>query len=345
MKRIRLLLAALPLALLVACGETPDQTQKARGLLSGVNLILGLTVIVLVVAVVFIVGAIGFDRMVTTRRRLAMSPSAPVEEEESDEVVAGITVGRARVPRWLYACYVLIPVFAFTYVFSNVSIQPVKSKPSGTAKPKGPETDVAIEMAGIKFNLAEMTVAAGKEITVKATNKDSGVPHTFTIWKSEADATANKTKVADTGQFGSGTKTVTFTAPAAGTTWFFNCTIHPAMKGDIKAAEPSAGGGGEESGPSTKASLVAATIKWDKSKLNLKANSDVTVDVDNKDAGVPHTFTVWKSEADATAGKNKVADTGQFSGKKTLSFKTGPPGEWYFNCTIHPAMKGTITVT
>jgi plastocyanin len=343
MKRIRLLLAALPLALLVACGETPERTQKARGLLSGVNLIAGLTVIVLVVAVAFIVGAIALDRFVTTKNRLAVASGAPPVEEEEDEIVAGITVGRARVPRWLYACYVLIPLFAISYVFSNVSIRP-ETPPEKTKGPEtGPKTDVDIVAAGIKFNLTEMTVAAGKQITVNAENNDSGVPHTFTVWKSEADATANKDKVADTGQFGSGTKKVTFTAPAAGTTWFFNCTIHPAMKGDIKAAEGAAGG--ESSGSSTSATLVAAAVKFDKSKLNFKANSDIKVEIDNKDAGVPHTFTVWKTEADATANKNKVADTGSFSGKKTLSFKTGPPGEWFFNCTIHPAMKGTITIT
>ncbi|MFN2616902.1 MAG: hypothetical protein ABR581_07225, partial [Thermoleophilaceae bacterium] len=106
MKRIRLLVAAMPLALLAGCGQTPDQTQKARGVLSGVNLIAGMTVIVLVVAVAFIVGAVAFDRLVRTRRQLATAPPAPpAEEEEQDEVVAGITVGRARVPRWLYACY------------------------------------------------------------------------------------------------------------------------------------------------------------------------------------------------------------------------------------------------
>src|SRR3989442_239260 len=98
MKRIRLLLAALPLALLVACGQTPDSTQKAGGVLSGVIFFLGFTIVVLVVAVAFIVGAVAFDRFFRTRRQLATAPPV-VPEEEEDEVVSGITVGRAGVPK------------------------------------------------------------------------------------------------------------------------------------------------------------------------------------------------------------------------------------------------------
>jgi len=232
MKRIRLVLAALPLALLMACGETPDQTHKARGLLTGVNLIAGLTVIVLVAAIGFMLLAVASDRFVRTRRALATAPPAAPEEEE-DEVVAGITVGRAGVPRWLYACYVLIPVFAISYVFSNVSVAPKRATPKPSGTPVGPETKVDIEMASIKFSLKEMTVAAGQKITVNATNKDAGVPHTFTVWKSEADATAQNAsgKIADTGQF-QGKKTLTFKTGPPGK-WYFDCTVHPSMKGTI----------------------------------------------------------------------------------------------------------------
>src|SRR5437879_4909661 len=94
MKRFRWVFAAALLAFLTACGQTPDTTQKARGVLGGVNLVLGMTVILVVLTVVVLVGAVTFDRFVTSRKRLAAAGDQPVvEEEEKDEVVAGITVG------------------------------------------------------------------------------------------------------------------------------------------------------------------------------------------------------------------------------------------------------------
>lgn len=350
MRRFRLVFAAAVLSVVTACGQTPDTTQKARGVLKGVNLVLGMTILLVVLTVVVLVGAVAFDRFVTSRKRLAAADTAPVvEEEPQDEVVAGIAVGRAGVPRWLYAFYVLIPLFAITYVFSNVSIASHPAKPhKKVTAPAGPLTKATVVAAGIKFDVKELTLKANSPITIDLNNKDTGVPHTFTVWKSQADATANNAsaKIADTGPF-NGTKTLNFNTQAPAT-WFFNCTIHPtSMFGTIKVAEGGATTGAAAAGPVTEAKVVAKGIKFDVKSLDLKANSPITIDLDNQDTGVPHTFTVWKSEADATANNsaNKVADSGQFSTKAKLNFKTGPPGKWYFNCTIHPtSMFGTITV-
>jgi plastocyanin len=235
MRRFRWIYAAALLLFVNACGQTPDKTQKARGVLNGVNLILGLTVVVVVLTVVILVGVVAFDRMVTSRKRLEQGPALEPALEE-DEVVAGITVGRASVPKWLYAAYVVIPLFAIAYVFANVPIQSqAKTTPKATTTPTGPRTEVTVVAAGIKFDVKELVLAAGKPITVTLDNKDTGVPHTFTVWKSEKDATANNAsaKIADTGQFAA-TKTLKFNAPPPGT-YYFNCTIHPtSMFGDIK---------------------------------------------------------------------------------------------------------------
>jgi plastocyanin len=351
MKRFRLIFAAALLALLTACGQTPDTTQKARGVLNGVNFFLGLTVAILVLAVVIVVGAVAADRFVRSRKRLAAAPAEPVVEDEADEVVAGITVGRASVPKWLYAAYVVIPLFAIGYVFNSVSLVPKKvSKPEASAAPAGPATEATVVASGIKFDVKDLLLKANSPIKITVDNKDTGVPHTFTVWKSQADAQNNSAagKVEDTGPF-QNTKVVNFTTAGPGT-WYFNCTIHPtSMFGTITIsnAAASSGGGGASSGPTTNPKVVAKGIKFDVKTLSLKANSAITVDLNNMDTGVPHTFTVWKSKADADNGTtaNQVADTGPFSGTKKLTFKTGPPGTWYFNCTIHPtSMFGTITV-
>jgi hypothetical protein len=227
-----------PAALLVvsACGGTPEETEKARGVLGGVPLVLAMSVLFIVGALLIVGGAVALDRMVRSRRRLD-DAQPESEEEEKDEVVAGITVGRAPVPRWLYAAYVLIPIFAFAYVFSNVAVKPASAEKTPAPAPSGPCTKCEIIAQGIKFDKDKLEVAGGKPVSVAFDNKDSGIPHTFTVWKTEADATGGGKPVADTGAFaGVATKNVTFTAPPAGTTWYFDCTVHPAMKGDLVAA-------------------------------------------------------------------------------------------------------------
>ena len=206
-------------------------------MLSGINVVLAMSVLVIVLAVGLIVAAFALDRVVRTRRALAEGPPADVEEEEeeADEVVAGITVGRAPVPRWLYGAYVLIPVFAFAYVFSNVA--PAESpgpSPTPTA-PAGPVTETTISANQIKFSTDLLTLAADTEVTVTFDNEDAAI-HDFTVWETEADAMGGGESVATTGTVASdASNDASFETPAAGETWYFNCTIHAAsMFGDIE---------------------------------------------------------------------------------------------------------------
>src|SRR5581483_4576509 len=111
----------------------------------------------------------------------------------------------------------------------------------------------------------------------------------------------------------------------------------------------SSGGGG--GAPSTSEDIAASGIKFDKTSLHLKANSSVTVNFANNDAGVPHNFTVWPSQAVAQAGDTskaiKPGNTITGVAKTSETFKTGPPGKnLFFECTIHPtSMSGTIVVS
>src|SRR5438105_13055824 len=91
----------------VACGQNPQQSEHARGLISGTNVVLAMTVILIVVSVVFVVGALALDRMLKARRALAEAPATLPTEDDEPEVVAGIAVGRAPVPRWSYVASVL----------------------------------------------------------------------------------------------------------------------------------------------------------------------------------------------------------------------------------------------
>jgi plastocyanin len=229
--------AVAGLFVLAACGQTPETTEEARGVLAGVNIVLALSVLFIVIALGIVAAAVAIDRVVRSRGSLEEGPPVDVPEEEEDEVVAGIGVGRASVPRWLYAAYVLIPLFAMVYVVSNVAVAPAAPKESAApAAPSGPCTDCKITAQSIKFSTDKLTVAAAKPVTVAFDNTDS-VPHTFTVYEDEAAATSGGKKLGDTGILNSKAKgTAKFTGPAKGKSLFFNCTVHPSMKGSVEGA-------------------------------------------------------------------------------------------------------------
>lgn len=215
--------------LAIACGQNPESTEKARGILTGANLVVALSIVFIVVAGGLLVAAVGLDKFVRSRQALESAP-AEVEEEPEEEVVAGIAVGRAGVPRWLYGFYVLIPVFAFLYVVNNVALRPAaEESPDGTPEPTGPVTETTITASGIKFDKPTLTFPAATEVTVTFENADTGVPHDFTVWESEAAATSNDAgaKIAATNQIAGGNADdVSFAIPEPGE-YYFNCTIHP----------------------------------------------------------------------------------------------------------------------
>lgn len=224
-----------------ACGQNPESTERARGILTGPNLVLALSILFIVIAGGFLVGAVGLDRFVRSRNQLAVAPpEAEEEEEEQEEVVAGIGVGRAGVPRWLYAFYVLIPVFAFLSVVNNVALRPAAEEaPDATAPAEGPCAECTIVAAAIAFDRDSLQFPAGEEITVTLDNQDANVPHDWTLWESEAAATAGDQGaiIAQTNQISSGEDEVTFAAPDPGE-YFFNCTVHPpSMNGTAEVVE------------------------------------------------------------------------------------------------------------
>jgi plastocyanin len=216
---------------MAACGQNPQATEHARGLISGKNVVGAMTVILIVVAGAMVVGAIALDRMMKARRALAEAPAAVPEEEPDIELVAGIAVGRAPVPRWLYGFYVVIPVFALLYVLNAVALAPkAATTPKASAAPTGPLTKVTVTASGIKFDATSLTLKANSPITVTFINNDTGVPHNFTVWPSQIIAqTGDTTKAVKVGNTITGVATTTesFKTGPPGKNLFFECTIHP----------------------------------------------------------------------------------------------------------------------
>jgi plastocyanin len=107
-------------------------------------------------------------------------------------------------------------------------------------------------------------------------------------------------------------------------------TAAPATTAEA-ASTTAAGGGGED-----ELQLVASDFKWDKPDLEMKAGSQVKVEVDNQ-GQAEHNFTFTE------AGANQDVEAGEDA---TATF-TGPAaGSYQFTCKYHPSqMKGTVTVT
>jgi cytochrome c oxidase subunit II len=95
-------------------------------------------------------------------------------------------------------------------------------------------------------------------------------------------------------------------------------------------------------GPPT-VQLVAQNTAWNTGCIAVPSNAPLTVVVDNKDAGIDHTFAVFDSP------KRKVKDfqSQPITGPSTATLRLTPlrPGRYYFECTIHgPSMSGTLIV-
>jgi hypothetical protein len=87
-------------------------------------------------------------------------------------------------------------------------------------------TTIALSAQNIKFNRTTITVPAGAMVTVKFDNKDSGIPHTFSVYNTSA---ATQTIFKGQATTGPSNTTYTFKAPSKPGTYFFRCDIHPTV--------------------------------------------------------------------------------------------------------------------
>lgn len=130
----------------------------------------------------------------------------------------------------------------------------------------------------------------------------------------------------------------------------------PAAAAALMVVLAACGGGGSESGghdhgaakatcspsgPSLK--IVAKSVKFDKTCLAGPANQELSLTLDNRDAGVPHNLAVFRD-----AGMSERLFTGEtFSGEKQQDYKIPPlpAGDYHFHCDVHPnTMEGIFKV-
>jgi len=88
--------------------------------------------------------------------------------------------------------------------------------------------------------------------------------------------------------------------------------------------------------------VVAKNTLWDKTELSA-APGEVTIDVDNQDAGIVHNIHVYAG-SDASGEDLGMTDLEAGPSEQTFAF-TADAGEYFYVCDAHPAtMAGTLTV-
>jgi plastocyanin len=96
--------------------------------------------------------------------------------------------------------------------------------PTPTDSPTGGEGEpIEVEAEDIAFQVSEITVVAGSQVTIEFNNRDD-VPHNFAVYESEAAA-----EEIFSGEIlpGPAETTYTFQTPADPGDYFFRCDVHP----------------------------------------------------------------------------------------------------------------------
>ncbi len=111
------------------------------------------------------------------------------------------------------------------------------------------------------------------------------------------------------------------------------------------AATAPAGGAQGGGAPATSLQVRAVrTLRFDRQQLVVAANQPVTITFINEDTGQVHDIAIWRSRQDAQGGGQPLASTEFCTApcQETLNV-TLAPGNYYFNCTVHPQqMTGTL---
>lgn len=115
----------------------------------------------------------------------------------------------------------------------------------------------------------------------------------------------------------------------------------------VKQEDVSAAQGGGEGGPGggpAIVTLVAQNLKFDRDSITATAGLEVTLTLDNRDAGVLHNVAVYTNRG----ATQKIAAGELLTGpaKETINFTApGSAGTYFFRCDVHPdTMSGAFVV-
>ena len=213
----------------------------------------------------------------------------------------------------------------------------------------------AIAAKGTAFNTKELHFPADTKVSLRFTNDDVSVQHNVAIFTDESQGT-----LLFRGGVITGPASIPYAVPPLKPGhYYFHCDVHPQqMNGTLDVGGPVGGSSPPPSGgptpgtssppppgaggtPVTTLTVVAKTISFDVNQIVLKANSPITLTLDNQDPGIPHNLAILTSETG-----NKIFGEAPFNGpaKETWTFTSPAPGTYFFHCEVHANMKGTVIV-
>lgn len=111
---------------------------------------------------------------------------------------------------------------------------------------------------------------------------------------------------------------------------------------ETAATEPT-----EASGAGATIDVSAANIAFAPETIDAPASESFTVQFDNQDDGLPHSFAIFASEDDAQSGADPLAATETITGPDTteVTVPALEPGEYFVWCQVHTsAMTATLVV-
>ena len=119
----------------------------------------------------------------------------------------------------------------------------------------------------------------------------------------------------------------------------------------VKTPPPVAAGGGSgpigAAGQPVNVTVVAKDLKFDKTQIAVAAAAELTVTLDNEDAGVSHNIAFYPSARQTSAG-DRIAGLDTFPGPAKMDVKFTVPakaGKYFYRCDVHPdLMTGQLAV-
>jgi len=129
--------------------------------------------------------------------------------------------------------------------------------------------------------------------------------------------------------------------PAPGATPYPDCWSDAfAAASPEPGASAGASPGASETPTGTVLQIAAQNIQFDKTELEAPADQPFQIEFANNDAGIPHNVEILDS-SNASVFKGDI-----FNGVETRTYDLPalPAGSYTFICSVHPNMKGTLTV-
>jgi plastocyanin len=216
----------------------------------------------------------------------------------------------------------------------------------GTASEEGGGEAVTVALvaptgaAAKGFQQDTLNAPSDEPFTIEFDNQDTGVQHNVVVASADPQKDPNATTyLTGTPVTGPGQAADPVSALPEGSYYFF-CEFHPTtMDGTLTTAPAPEGGTGAP--PELSTSISASGLAFDTSTLTFAAKQKTSLEFQNNDTA-PHDIAIYTdSSASDALFTGDIVDPGTST---TYDIPALDEGSYFFHCTIHTQMTGTVTV-